>query len=58
MSAKGGQYEFAGRILTPAAGPALADIRIELRRGPVAINVTWPMAGAHECAVWMREILR
>ncbi len=49
---------FVPVTVAPAAGPALADIRIELRRGPVAINVTWPMAGAHECAVWMREILR
>ena len=49
---------FVPVAVAPAAGPALADIRIELRRGPVAINVTWPMAGASECAAWMREILR
>jgi transposase len=49
---------FVPVTVAPAADPAVADIRIELRRGPVAVNVTWPMAGASECAAWMREILR
>jgi len=44
--------------VAPAGEPAVADIRIELHRGPVAINVTWPMIGAGVCAAWMREILR
>ena len=39
------------------ARPAV-DIRIELRRGATAITVTWPTAGAAECAAWMRELLR
>ena len=34
------------------------DIRIELRRGPTAVTVTWPAAAAAECASWMRELLR
>lgn len=43
----------------PAAQPApLAEIRIELRRGATTFNVSWPMAGAAECAAWMRELLR
>jgi transposase len=43
----------------PASQAApVADIRIELRRGATAVNVTWPMAGAAECAAWMRELLR
>ena len=41
---------------TPA--PAPADIRIELRRGATAIQVSWPCAAASECAAWMRELLR
>ncbi len=46
-------------LAMPAAQPApVADIRIELRRGATAVNVTWPMAGAAECAAWMRELLR
>ena len=39
----------------PARAPG---VRIELRRGPMAVNVTWPASAASECAVWMRELLR
>jgi transposase-like protein len=42
----------------PPAAPAPADIRIELRRGVTAINVSWPCAAASQCAAWMRELLR
>ena len=42
----------------PAAGAAPVDIRIELRRGPIAISVSWPCAVASQCAAWMRELLR
>ena len=34
------------------------DIRIELRRGPIAISVSWPCSAASQCAAWMRELLR
>ena len=34
------------------------DIRIELRRGAIAVNVIWPLACSAECAAWLREILR
>ncbi|MCW5611700.1 MAG: transposase [Rubrivivax sp.] len=46
--------------LTPstAAAVAAADIRIELRRGALAVNVTWPLGASTECAHWLREILR
>ena len=57
-SAQSRNEVFVPVTVAPAAEPVVADIRIELRRGPVAINVTWPMAGASECAAWMREILR
>jgi len=40
------------------SSPALSEIRIELRRGAVAINVTWPTGAASECAAWLRELLR
>ena len=40
-------------VLTP-----VGDIRIELRRGAVAMTVVWPAAAATEFAVWMRELLR
>lgn len=34
------------------------DIRIELRRGALAVNVTWPLNSSAECAAWLRELLR
>ena len=45
-------------LTLPPAALAPADIRIELRRGATAISVSWPCAGASECAAWMRELLR
>ena len=41
--------------LTAHASPASvaaapADIRIELRRGPLAVSVSWPSAAAPQCA--------
>ena len=35
-----------------------ADIRIELRRGATSVSVTWPLAAAEQCGVWMRELLK
>jgi transposase-like protein len=35
-----------------------ADIRIELRRGALAISVSWPSDAAPQCAVWLSEMLR
>ena len=42
-------------IATSAPAP---DIRIELRRGAMAVNVAWPLAAAADCAAWLRELLR
>ena len=42
----------------PPATPAPADIRIELRRGATAIQVSWPCAASSECAALLRELLR
>ena len=43
----------------PSATPSPApDIRIELRRGAMAVNVAWPLAAAADCAAWLRELLR
>lgn len=41
----------------PAPGAA-PDIRVELRRGATAVNVSWPTEAAAACAAWMRELLR
>jgi transposase-like protein len=45
-------------VQLPAAQAAPVDIRVELRRGPIAISVSWPCAAASQCAAWMRELLR
>ncbi len=41
---------------TQVAPPA--DIRITMRRGSTSIDVAWPLAGAAECAAWLRELVR
>jgi transposase len=57
----GGGGEFAAlRLPAPpvVAAPPAPDIRIELRRGATSVTVSWPVAGASECAAWLREWLR
>ena len=39
----------------PAAPPV---IRLELRKGALAMEITWPSAAAAECAAWVREVLQ
>ena len=47
-------------VSLPASAPPaqVPDIRVELRRGPTTVTVTWPAGAAAECAAWMRELLR
>lgn len=45
-------------VQMPPPAQAPVDIRIEVRRGPVAISVSWPCSAAAECAAWLREVLR
>jgi len=40
----------------PAAAPA--DIRIEVRRSALQVNVAWPSTAAADCAAWLRELLQ
>lgn len=44
--------------MTPATTTVVDDIRIELRRGALAVNVTWPLAASAQCAGWLRELLK
>ena len=52
--------EFIALLLTPPAEAtsASADIRVELRRGPVMTRITWPASAATDFAAWTREMLR
>jgi transposase len=34
------------------------NIRIELKRGSLGVNVLWPLSAAGDCAAWLRELLR
>jgi transposase len=40
------------------AATAPTDIRVEVRRGPNAISVSWPCSAAAECAAWLTGLLR
>ncbi len=31
-------------------------IHVELRRGPVHLNVRWPTTAADDCTAWLREL--
>ena len=49
----------AVQLPTPAAEPAPPPvIRLELHKGALSIEITWPVAAAAECAAWMREVLQ
>ncbi|MGJ7602744.1 transposase [Variovorax sp. LT1R20] len=51
------QAEFVSLTLAP--GPTVAsDIHLELRRGAIAVNVTWPLSASGQCVAWLCEILR
>ena len=53
--------EFVAVAIAPQAATlsqADRDIEIELRRGAVAMKVTWPVSAAADLAAWTRELLR
>lgn len=40
-----------------AASPTVEpSIHVELRRGPLHLNVRWPTAAAEDCRAWLREL--
>lgn len=45
---------------TPAAPDGIASpaIQVDLRRGAIAMTITWPTSAAAEFAAWTRELLR
>ena len=45
-------------VQMPSPAQAPVDIRLEVRRGPVSISVSWPCSAAAECGAWLREFLR
>jgi transposase len=33
-------------------------ITVEVRRGTMTVSVQWPSSAVHECAMWLREVLK
>ena len=56
--AKTGEFIALPLVTAPETAPASADIRVELRRGPVTMSISWPSSAAADFAVWARELLR
>src|SRR6478735_771715 len=52
--------EFVPVALEGAGVPRSSEpgIEVELRRGPVAMKLTWPLSAAADFAAWTRELLR
>jgi transposase len=53
----------AAKAAARAAAPPMAtapigvsSIQIELRRGPLHLNVRWPTAAAEDCRAWLSEL--
>lgn len=57
-STKAGEFIALPLTVAPETAPASADIRAELRRGPVTMTITWPASAAADFAAWTRELLR
>lgn len=45
-------------VVEPMAAAPIADpvIQVELRRGPLHLNVRWPTVAAEDCRAWLREL--
>jgi transposase len=48
----------ARAVAEPMAAAPSAEplIQIELRRGPLHLNVRWPTSAAEDCTAWLREL--
>jgi transposase len=49
---------FVALALPAPTPPRPGDIRIELQRGAVRVNIAWPASASDGCAAWLRELLR
>ena len=53
-AAKGG---FVPLQMPPKAADT-TPITVEVRRGTMTVSVQWPSSAVHECALWLREVLK
>lgn len=44
-------------VAAPATGAAPQAIRLEFKRGALAVSVTWPLEASDACAGWLGELL-
>ena len=42
----------------PTRSSESPPIRVEVRRGSLTVSVQWPSSAMHECAIWLREVLK
>ncbi|RCW72421.1 transposase [Pseudorhodoferax soli] len=55
----GPEPRFIAVTLPPAVQRTAAEVvQLELRRGTLTVNCTWPVSSMSQCAAWLREILR
>lgn len=55
----GPEPRFVAVSLPPPVQPTVAEVvQLELRRGALTVNCTWPVSAIPQCAAWLREILR
>ncbi len=45
-------------VVQPVPASTPSDIRVEVRRGAMTANISWPVHAASDCAAWLRELLR
>lgn len=45
-------------VAMPPKNVGAAPIRVEVRRGSLTVSVQWPSTALHECAMWLREVLK
>jgi len=47
-------------IALPAAAKPTdeAPITVEVHRGAMTVSIQWPRSAVHECAMWLREVLK
>ncbi|WP_374439006.1 transposase [Inhella sp.] len=59
-AAKASEFIALPLATVPAAAPARlpADIRVELRRGPLTMSIAWPVSAVADFVAWSREWLR
>jgi transposase-like protein len=34
------------------------SIELEIKRGPMAVRINWPLSASAQCGAWLRELLR